>query len=259
MPKRFGFFPSLLLVLFYVIVKLFNFRHLLLKAMDAVADGSAAEAAATDRAEASYIEEGSQDLNPSARDTDLMNTSMDSATDDGSDKQPEIRWSPDWMEKAQKNLQKTMDAIDKMDSEIAEKLAAAADMSLSVRDRGRASHAVKTLRKKLDKLTTKKAEHLSRIAELEVAKQKYDEVEAKKKTSKRAAELTALQQDKLLHLIYVTHALKFEGTTNKNVVYIKRYYRGGLLVAFIILFSKYPQEISRKKPSTGTSTSTRTT
>ena len=184
--------------------------------MDAVADGSAAEAAAADGAEAPDIEEGTQDLNPSARDPDLMNTSMDSATDDASDKQPEIRWSPDWMEKAQKNLQKTMDAIDKMDSEIAEKLAAAADMSLSVRDRGRASHAVKTLRKKLDKLTTKKAEHLSRIAELEVAKQKYDEVEAKKKTSKRAAELTALQQDKLLHLIYVTHALKFEGTTNKN-------------------------------------------
>ena len=184
--------------------------------MDAVADGSAAEAAATDRAEAPYIEEGTQDLNPSARDPDLMNTSMDSATDDASDKQPEIRWSPDWMEKAKKNLQETIDKIDKMDSEIAAKLAAAADTSVNVKDRERASHAVKSLRKKLDRLKTKKAEHLSRIAELEVAKQKYDELEAKKKTSKRAAELTALQQDKLLHLIYVTHALKFEGTTNKN-------------------------------------------
>jgi hypothetical protein len=89
-------------------------------------------------------------------------------------------------------------------------------MSVNVKERERASNAVKSLRKKLDKLETKKAEHLSRIAELEVAKQRYDEAEAKKRTSTRAAELTALQQDKLLHLIYVTHALKFEGTTNKN-------------------------------------------
>ncbi len=94
--------------------------------MDAVADGSAAEAAAPDRAEAPCIEEGTQDLNPSALDPDLMNTSTDSAIDDGSDKQPDLRWSPEWMEKAKKNLQKTVDAIDKMDSEIAEKLAAAA-------------------------------------------------------------------------------------------------------------------------------------
>ena len=69
---------------------------------------------------------------------------------------------------------------------------------------------MKAIRKRLGTLTTKKAEHLARISKLEEAKLRHDETEAKKKISTRAAELTAPQQDRLLNLIYVTHAPKFE-------------------------------------------------
>lgn len=151
----------------YYFMQLCNFRSLVNFSQTAMADAGA-ESAADGREEEPRLEDNpateAEEIDPNALDP---NSSLDTSFEQSEqgDKPGEKKFCEPWLVSAERNLQKTVDAIAAAEKEIADKTARAesSEDPQTARERQRTLTTVQGLRKKLVHWTNLKPEQEARV------------------------------------------------------------------------------------------------